>query len=65
MYTNWYDATQVLQFLWTSYFQMSTTSDVAKEDDEESPKNKAKNTNNSQKGTLPIEQNQSLTKDFT
>lgn len=48
-----------------SYSWMTTTSDVAKENNkEESPKNNAKDTCNDQKGIPLIEQNQSLTKEF-
>lgn len=42
-----------------SHSQIPTISEVAKEDNkEESPKNKAKDIHNSQKGIPPIEQNQ-------
>ena len=45
--------------------QIPTTSDAAKEDNKkESPKNKAKDTHNSQKGIPPIEQNQEFYQGF-
>lgn len=49
-----------------SHSQIPTTSDAVKEDNkEESPKNKAKDTHNSQKGIRPIEQKtKNLIKDF-